>query len=108
MYFAFIDLTKAFDLVSRDGLINGLIGCLPKFCNLVRSFLGDMKATIHFDSKTSESFSIFSRDKQGCVLASNLFGIFFSILLRHAFGASAEGIYLHTRIDSQLFNLTYL
>ena len=47
LYIAFIDLTKAFDLVSRDGLFNILlkIGCPP---NLHRSFHDDMKATVQY------------------------------------------------------------
>jgi hypothetical protein len=44
--------------------------------------------------------------KQGCVLAPTLYGIFFAMLLKHAFGASTEGIYLRTRSDGNLFNLS--
>ncbi|KAJ8364577.1 hypothetical protein SKAU_G00134080 [Synaphobranchus kaupii] len=42
---AFIDLTKAFDLVSRDGLFNILrkIGCPTKPQSLIESFLTNMK-----------------------------------------------------------------
>ena len=38
LYLAFIDLTKAFDLVSRDGLFKmlPLIGCPPKLLSIVR------------------------------------------------------------------------
>ena len=46
--------------------------------------------------------------KQGCVLAPTLFGIFFALLLRHAFGIAQEGIYLQTRSDGGLFNLAHL
>ena len=40
LYIAFIDLTKAFDLVSRDGLFQILpkIGCLPKLQSIIESF----------------------------------------------------------------------
>ena len=34
-----------------------------------------------------------------------LFGIFFALLLRHAFGTASEGIRLQTRSDGRLFNL---
>ena len=39
-YIAFIDLTKAFDLVSRDGLFKVLpkIGCPPKLQSMIESF----------------------------------------------------------------------
>ena len=43
--------------------------------------------------------------KQGCVLAPTLFGIFFSLLLSHAFKQSNDGVYLHTRSDGKLYNL---
>ena len=40
LYLAFIDLTKAFDLVSRDGLFSLLqkIGCPPKLLSIIISF----------------------------------------------------------------------
>ena len=46
--------------------------------------------------------------KQGCVLAPTLFGICFAVMLTHAFGPAAEGIYLRTRTDGKLFNLSRL
>ena len=95
LYIAFIDLTKAFDLVSREGLFDILpkIGCPPKLHSLIRSFHDDMKATIQYEGSTSAPFDIKSGVKQGCVLAPTLLGIFFALLLKHAFGASTEGVY---------------
>ena len=109
IYITFIDLTMVFNLVSRDGLFQILlrIRCPPKLHQIIRSFHEDMKATIQYDGNTSESFSICSRVNQGCILAPTLFRIF-SILLRHAFGVSNEGIYFHSRTDGQLFNLACL
>uniref|UniRef100_A0A8W8JBQ4 Reverse transcriptase domain-containing protein n=1 Tax=Magallana gigas TaxID=29159 RepID=A0A8W8JBQ4_MAGGI len=108
LYISFIDLTKAFDLVSRDGLFKILpkIECPPKLLSLVTSFHVDMKGTVQFNSSSSEPFSINSGVKQGCVLAPTLFGIFFAMLLKHAFGASTEGIHLRIRSDGNLFNLS--
>ena len=98
LFLAFIDLTKAFDLVSRDGLFKILekIGCPPKLLSLVRSYHEDMKGTVQFDGSTSDTFDIRSGVKQGCVLAPTLFGIFFAVLLKHAFSSSTEGVYLCT------------
>ena len=67
-----------------------------------------MKGTVAFDGSTSDAFDIRSGVKQGCVLASTLFGIFFAVLLKHAFGSATEGIYLRTRSDGKLFNLSRL
>lgn len=44
-----------------------------------------MKRAVRYNGSTSESFNIQSGVKQGCVLASTLFGIFFVSLLKHAF-----------------------
>ena len=83
LYFAFIDLTKAFDLVSRTGLFQLLekIGCPPKLLSNIASFHVNMHVTVGFDGEISELFKIDSGVKQGCVLALTLFGIFLSLML---------------------------
>ena len=57
---AFIEVTKAFDLVSRDTLFKILpkIGCPPKLLCIIRSFHEDMKTTAVFDGSTSAVFNI--------------------------------------------------
>ena len=109
-YVAFIDLTKAFDLVSRDGQFKILpkIGCPPKLQSMIESFHTDTKGTVQFNGSSSEPFEIHGGVKQGCVLAPTLFGIFFGMLLKHAFDTTTEGIYLRTRSDVRLFNLARL
>ena len=100
LYIAFIDLTEAFDLVSRDGLFQILpkIGCPPKLQSMIKSFHTNMKGMVQLCSGV----------KQGCVLAPKLFGIFFALLLSHAFGTASEGHCLRTRSDDRLFNLGLL
>ena len=73
-FIAFIDLTKAFDLVSRRGLFNLLekIGCPPSLLSVISSFHNDMKGTVNYDGATSEPLKIHSGVKQGCV--PTLFG----------------------------------
>jgi len=48
LFIAFIDLTKAFDLVSRDGLfkILPLISCPPKLLSFLESFHNNMHGTV--------------------------------------------------------------
>ena len=106
LYIAFIDLTKAFDLVSRDGLfkILSLIGCPPKLLSFIKSFHDGSRGTVQYDGNISEAFDIKSGVKQGCVLAPTLFNIFFSVLLKHAFEFTEEGILLRTRSEGKLFN----
>ena len=110
LYVAFIDLTKAFDLVSRDGLFKILakIVCPPTLLRIVKSFHDNMKGTVLYDGATSFRFNILSGMKQGYVLAPTLFGIFFATLLKHAFGKSTEVIYLRIRSDGNLFKLSRL
>ena len=113
LFLAFIDLTKVFvlfDLVSRKGLFDLLekIGCPPTLLGIIKSFHDNMKASVFFDGALSNSFPIKSGVKQGCVLAPTLFGIFFSLLLQHAFRDSDDGVYLRTRSDGKLFNLSRL
>lgn len=110
LYIAFIDLTKAFDLVSRSGLFKLLekIGCPPHLLAVIASFHDDMHSTVSFNGATSEAFPVSSGVKQGCVLAPTLFGIFFSMLLQYAFKDCEEGVYIHTRADGGLFNIARL
>lgn len=46
--------------------------------------------------------------KLGCVRAPTVFGIFFSLLLTHAFNSCNDGVFLHKRSDGSLFNLARL
>lgn len=110
LYIAFIDLTKAFDLVSRSGLFTLLqrIGCPPTLLRFITSFHENMQGTVQYDGSSSDPFPIKSGVKQGCVLAPTLFGILFSLLLRYAFSQTEEGVYIHSRSDGSLFNLARL
>ena len=107
---AFIDLTKAFDLVSRDGLFTVIptIGCPPKLQNMIEYFHTDTMGTVQFNDSFSEPFEIRSGVKQGCVLAPMLFGTVFGLLLKHVLDTPTEGIYFHTSSDDRLFNLARL
>ena len=75
LYIAFIDLAKAFDLVSRDGLFQILpkIGCPPKLQGMIESFHTNMKGTVQSKGSSSRPFDIRSGVKQGFVLAPALF-----------------------------------
>ncbi|WP_353839203.1 reverse transcriptase domain-containing protein, partial [Acinetobacter baumannii] len=55
LYIAFIDLTKAFDMVSRTGLFELLqkIGCPPQLLSVIKAFHEDTHSTISFSGSTS-------------------------------------------------------
>ena len=94
--------------MSCDGLFKVLakIGCPPKLLSFIQSFHTGMKGIIQFDGSSSEAFPINGGVKQGCELSPTLFGIYFAVRLKQAFGSSTEGIYLRTRPDDKLFSLS--
>jgi hypothetical protein len=90
LFLTFIDLTKAFDLVSRSGLLQVLkkIGSPLKLHFTIVSFQTDMFSTVSNHGATSDPFPINSGVKQGCMLLS--------MLMSHAFDGNKDGVYLHT------------
>ena len=67
LYIAFINLTKAFDLVSWKGLFTLLqrIGCPPKLLRIITSFHEGMQGTVQYDCSSSYPFPIRNVVKQG-------------------------------------------
>ena len=108
LYMAFVDFTKAFDKVSRNGLyiILSKLGCPEKLLNIVKSFHDGMKASLIYEGMESSQFDVKNGVKQGCVLAPVLFNIYFSYLIKYAFDNNQRGVYLHSRLDGSLFNVT--
>ena len=60
LYMVFVDLTKAFDTISRDGLWQILrkIGCPDLFVDIIQSFHEGMVARVQDQGQTSEPFSV--------------------------------------------------
>ena len=60
LFIVFIDLTKVFDLVSRDDLFKGLqkIGCPPRLQSMIESFHTNIKGIVQFNSSSSRSFDL--------------------------------------------------
>ena len=87
LYMTFVDLTKAFDTVIREGLwkIMAKFGCPAKFIAMVRQFHDGMLARVQNDGEFSDPFPVTNGVKQGCVLASTLFSMMFSAMLTDAF-----------------------
>ena len=79
LYMTFVDLTKAFDTVSREGLWKSLakFGCPAKFIAMVRQFHDGMLARVQNDGEFSDPFPVTNGVKQGYVLASTLFSMIF-------------------------------
>ena len=112
LYITFVDLTKAFDTVSRKGLwqIMERLGCPPKFLNMVIQLHEDQRGQVRNSNDLSEPFPISNGVKQGCVLAPTLFTIFFSMMLQRATEDldDEDGVFIRYRTDGSLFNLRRL
>ena len=110
LYTTFVDLTKAFDTVCREGLweIMAKFGCPAKFISLVRQFHDGMQASVQDDGEHSEPFPVTNGVKQGCVLAPTLFSMMFSAMLDDAFRMGDIGVDFRFRTDGKLFNLRRL
>lgn len=74
LFSTYVDLTKAFDTVSREGFwkIMAKYGCSQKFISLVHQFNDGMQARVQGNGETSAPFPVFNSVKQGCVLAPAL------------------------------------
>uniref|UniRef100_K7EZK3 Reverse transcriptase domain-containing protein n=1 Tax=Pelodiscus sinensis TaxID=13735 RepID=K7EZK3_PELSI len=110
LYTVFVDLTKAFDSVSREGLwkIMAKFGCPDTFIEMVKQFHDGMLARVQDHGNYSEPFTVTNGVKQGCILAPSLFSLMFSAVLIDAFRESNVGIDLRYRFDGRLFNLRRL
>ena len=110
LYSTYIDLTKAFDTVSREGLwrIMAKYGCPRKFVAIIRQLHDGMLARVQDNGETSQPFLVSNGVKQGCVLAPTLFSLIFSAMLTDAFKDTDAGINIRYRTDGSIFNLRRL
>ena len=112
MYATFVDVTKAFDTVSRTRLwlILERLGFPPKFLQMVIQLHENQRGQVRLKGDLSEPFPISIGVKQGCVLAPTLFSIFFSMMLKKANEDLDinEGVYVRYLLDGSLFNLRRL
>ena len=94
LYMTFVDLTKTFETVSRDGLwkIMAKFSC-PRIQN---------------DGEYSEPFPVTYGVKQGRVIAPTLFSMMFSAMLTDAFQDVDAGFPIRYRFDGKLQNLRRL
>nr|VZI08904.1 unnamed protein product [Spirometra erinaceieuropaei] len=83
----FVDLTKAFETVSPEGLwkIMQKLGCSERFMNVVRHLHDGMMTRITDNGATSEASAVTNGIKQDCVLAPILLTLMFSIILMGAY-----------------------
>ena len=105
----FVDLTKAFDTVIREGLwkIMAKFDCPAKFMAMVRQFHDGIFARVQNDGEFSDPFPVTNGVKQGCVLASTQLSMMFSAMLTDSFQDGNWYTYWY-RINGKLFDLRRL
>ena len=108
LYAVFIDFTKAFDTVSREGLwiVLRKFGCTQKVINIIRSLHDGMQAQVVQAQVASDKFPVQNGVKQGCVLAPTLFSLYLGAMLEVAFKDVSEGVYIQTRHGANLFKVS--
>ena len=97
----FVDLTKAFDTVSRDELLKIMakFGCPSRFIAMVRQFHDGMQARVQNDGEFSEPFEATNGVQQGCIIAPTLFSMMFS---------ADTGFPIRYHFNGNIFNLRRL
>ncbi|BHF85940.1 hypothetical protein SprV_1002911600 [Sparganum proliferum] len=93
LYSIFVDLTKAFNTVNREGMwkIIQKLGCPERFIEVVRQLHDGMMARVTDNGAVSEAFVVTNGVKQGCVLAPTLFSFMFSAMLMDAYRDERPG-----------------
>ena len=112
LYMAFVDLTKAFDIVNRNLLWNILrkFGCPPTFIAILHQFHTGMCAQVVMACSQSSCFSVEVGVKQDCVLAPIIFDplLVAIALVSHRDLQSSDCVGIEYRLDGGLFNLRRL
>ncbi|BHF71008.1 hypothetical protein SprV_0401406200 [Sparganum proliferum] len=106
LYSTFVDLTKDFDTVNREGLwkIMQKFGCPERFIEMVRQLHDGMMARVTDNGAVSEAFTVTNGVRQGCVLAPTLFSLMFSAMLMDAYRDEIPGICIAYRTEGHLLN----
>ena len=107
MFSTTVDLTKAFDTVSGEGLwrIMSKCCCSQKFIAMVKQFHDVMQARIQDNNERSEPSPLTNGMKQGRVVAPLLFSLMFFAMLTDAFKHGDIGMCVTYRTNGKLFNL---
>ncbi|BHF63282.1 hypothetical protein SprV_0200627400 [Sparganum proliferum] len=106
LYSTFVDLTKAFDTVNREGMwkIMQKFSCPGRFTQMVRQLHDGMMARVTDNGAVSEAFAVTNGVKQGCVMAPTLFSLMLSAMLMDDYRDERPGIRIAYRKDGHLLN----
>nr|VZI36323.1 unnamed protein product [Spirometra erinaceieuropaei] len=106
LYSTFVYLTKAFNLVNREGLwkIMQKFGCPERFTQMVRQPYDDMTTRGTDNETLPKAFAVTNGVKQGCVLAPTIFRHTFSAMQMNAYRDKRPRIRIAYRTGGQLLN----
>ncbi|BHF68020.1 hypothetical protein SprV_0301105000 [Sparganum proliferum] len=102
----FMDLTKAFGTVKREGLwkIMQKFGCPERFTQIMRRLQDGMMTRVTYNGAVSEAFEMTNRVKHEYVLAPTPFSLMFSAMLMDAYRDERPEIRIAYRTDGYLLN----
>nr|VZI30375.1 unnamed protein product [Spirometra erinaceieuropaei] len=106
LYSTFVDPTKVFDTVNREGLwkIMHKFSCSERFVQMMRQLHDVMMARVTDNGAVSEAFAVTNGVKKGCILAPTLFSLMFSAMLTNAYRDEPPGISIAYRTNGHLLN----
>ncbi|XP_059585102.1 uncharacterized protein LOC132250946 [Alligator mississippiensis] len=83
LFVIFIDLTKALNSLNCEALWTTFqcLGCPLEFFTMLRLLHDDMTTTVLSERSETDAFHIWTRVKQGCVIAPTLFTIYLTIII---------------------------
>ena len=109
LYVAFVELTKAFDTVTRKGLwmIMERLCCPTKFLSMVIQLHKDQRSQVWLNSDLPGLFPVVNSVKRGLCSGTDSVQHFFCIMLKHAMEDLDDdgAVYIRYRLDGNLFNL---
>ena len=75
---------------------------------MLRAFHEGMQGQVMIDGETKDEFPVAHGVKQGCVLAPTMFTLFLASVLEVSNRDTTNGVYITTRSDGRLFNVSRL
>ena len=113
LYCAFMDLSRAYDVIDRNMMSTKLLECGVKgnFFNIIKSMYSNTKSYIKYNNLNSTLFKTNTGIKQGCNLSCLIFAVYLNDLEKTMENRNCKGININNRHNQytmlKLFTLLY-